>query len=1082
MGNMDLNKRGIVGKIETIEKSDKYYEIKYGTGEQARLYILNSHVFRFYMSPTGIFLDYPVPMEPTDTAKINVKSVEEYDKKYHLDSIIDDNESSFVIRTNKIAIIFDKIHATMKVHDERTNKYVMHESQPLSYVDNKAKQTLHQNEHEYFFGGGMQNGRFSHKGEVIKIVNTNNWVDGGVSSPCPFYWSTHGYGVLRNTWQPGIYDFGSESTHFITTIHKGSDFDAFYFINSQPRDILKDYYELTGNPTFMPEYAFYQAHLNTFNRDYWVEVDADTFLAILFEDGKYYKKFQPDQIHGKPNPILESLNGEKDNYQFSARAMVDRYQLHDMPIGWFIPNDGYGSGYGQTDSLAGDIENLKKFAEYAREHGVHVALWTESNLEPKDPEHPIKGDRDLHKEVSKAGVVALKCDVAWIGNGYSFAMSAVEHAAEIFEKATKRHRKMIIMVDGWAGTQRHSGIWTGDQSGGEWEYIRFHIPTYIGSGLSGIPIIGSDMDGIYKGGVKNINVRDFQWKAFTPLQLNMDGWGWKQKTPFSFDNEATAINRAYLKLKSMLMPYNYTIGHEATEDLPMIRAMFLEFAHEKLSYSIHSQYQFMWGPNILVAPVYNEESHKGEFVRHGIYLPDPNQIWIDLFTGKKYQGGKTLNYMKCPLWKIPVFVRDGSIIPMTNANNHPGEIKRDNRIFNIYANKHSSFKVFEDDGESAAHLHGHFAETEINVIGPDTNHPGSLHINIEKTKGSYERMVKERTTLLRIMASKPPSSQVKVAVNGVPLQLSEVKTLDDFDDHVNVYFFNDKYVINPYLEEFGHEKLNQKFLMIKIEKLDVTESHIQIKVGDFINKSEILHGESNFKESLQVPSEFAVKDEDVLPTSISPSWKAVDDAAYYEIERDGDLFTNIIGTKFVFGYLKYDSTHAFRIRSVNRHGHSSWSDYIYTTTKGDPYRDTVEGVKVSCNLPSQPGQEVENLTDDDSSSMWHTNWDNAGQAKPEKGIYIELSFDLGAVYAIKKVEYVPREDAGNGTFLQVKYTTSTDGAIWKEMSKDMIFPHDANSKEIVLNGSSFRYMRLIVNKSVGNFGSGMHFRFYKDMS
>ena len=71
---------------------------------------------------------------------------------------------------------------------------------------------------------------------------------------------------------------------------------------------------------------------------------------------------------------------------------------------------------------------------------------------------------------------------------------------------------MIVSLDGWAGTQRHAGIWTGDQTGGQWEYIRFHIPTYIGTSLSGQPNVGSDMDGIlWKN--KEINIRDFQWKT-----------------------------------------------------------------------------------------------------------------------------------------------------------------------------------------------------------------------------------------------------------------------------------------------------------------------------------------------------------------------------------------------------------------------------------------------------------------------------------------------------------------------------------------------------------------------------------------
>ncbi len=76
-------------------------------------------------------------------------------------------------------------------------------------------------------------------------------------------------------------------------------------------------------------------------------------------------------------------------------------------------------------------------------------------------------------------------------------------------------RPFIITLDGWAGTQRYGGVWSGDQTGGEWEYIRFHIPTYIGSGLSGMGNITSDMDGIFGGKNLSVNIRDFQWKTFT---------------------------------------------------------------------------------------------------------------------------------------------------------------------------------------------------------------------------------------------------------------------------------------------------------------------------------------------------------------------------------------------------------------------------------------------------------------------------------------------------------------------------------------------------------------------------------------
>lgn len=1077
MENTDPSKKPKdVGGVISFLKLHDCYELEYATGEAAKLYILNNHVFRFYMSPSRTFLEYPVPINPEDTAKINSKTVADYGSKAFQNSTASFDMSSYVVDTGKVQICFDMKTSKVTIKDKRNNKDVLIESEPLSYNDNKSTQTLLQREDEYFFGGGMQNGRFTHKSKVINIVNSNIWVDGGVTSPCPFYWSTYGYGVLRNTWQPGIYDFGSKSPEYVKTIHKEEDFDVFYFINSQPEDLLRDYYELTGQPIFMPEYAFYEAHLNAFNRDYWVKVAPNTTNAILFEDGYYYKCYQPKEI-GDREGVLESLNGENNNYQFSARAMVDRYKMHDMPLGWFVPNDGYGSGYGQTDSLLGDIENLKQFAEYARMQGVEVALWTESNLHPADPEHPKKGERDLGKEVGMAGVVALKCDVAWVGSGYSFGLNAVEDATKIFINSTKKKsRPMIIMVDGWAGTQRYSGIWSGDQKGGEWEYIRFHIPTYIGSGLSGLPVIGSDMDGIYTGGNREVNIRDYQWKAFTPLQLNMDGWGNKPKTPFTYDEIARDINRAYLKLKSSLMPYNYTIGHDSIDGLPMIRAMFLEFPSEPSAFTIDSQYQYMWGPYILVAPIYNEEKVGTNSVRDLIYLPDKNQIWIDFFTGRKYFGGKILNNILCPLWKIPVFIKSGAILPMVNSNNNPNEIKRDYRIFTLYPDGDSKFEVYEDDGMTSDYLQNHYAKTYVTVIDSKSN---NLYVNIGKTQGSYKGMIKERATLIQIMTTSK-CQQIKVVVNGISIEVPEAKTEKEFDETDSSHFFKDDFVVNPYFKNLDGKELYQKCKLIKIKKIDVTENEIQLKIKDYTNETNIFDY-SAVNEEFEVPS-FTDLSESTA-TTITLYWEPIKDAEFFEIERDGVIFTNLIGNTFTFRDFGFDSKHSFKIRSASTDNQvSKWSDSIEVVTKRDPFINTIKGVKVECNIPCQPNQSVCKLTDGDLSSMWHTNWGDLGRVDPEKNHYLVLTFDLGDVYEINKVEYVPRDDAGNGTFLELQYKLSVDNKKWSEPSNIIFFPQDETVKTIQLNGTKFRYMALKIFNTVGGFGSGRQVLFYKQVT
>ncbi|MFS8083065.1 MAG: TIM-barrel domain-containing protein, partial [Ginsengibacter sp.] len=472
------------------------------------------NIFRAFEDTSGGILRKPEANPPADILVENPrKSVGQL--------TINDDANKVRIATAKISIEIDKNTSLFKVVNLATKKIVLETLQPVEFGKGKVSMVLKENPQEYFYGGGVQNGRFSHRGNSINIVNENSWTDGGVASPNPFYWSTNGYGMMWYTFKPGKYDFGEKKNGEVILTHNTDYLDVFFMVNDGAVSLLNDFYQLTGNPVLLPKFAFYEGHLNAYNRDYWKE---DT-SGILFEDGKRYKESQKNN-----GGIKESLNGEKNNYQFSARAVIDRYQKHDMPFGWILPNDGYGAGYGQTSTLDSNIENLKSFGDYARKHGVQIGLWTQSDLHPKAGISALL-QRDIVKEVRDAGVRVLKTDVAWVGEGYSFGLNGVADVAHILPYYGNDARPFFITVDGWAGTQRYSTVWSGDQTGGNWEYIRFHIPTFIGAGLSGMSNITSDMDGIFGGENPIINAREFEWKTFTPMQLNMDGWGANPKYP-----------------------------------------------------------------------------------------------------------------------------------------------------------------------------------------------------------------------------------------------------------------------------------------------------------------------------------------------------------------------------------------------------------------------------------------------------------------------------------------------------------------------------------------------------------------------
>lgn len=1002
------------------------------------------NIFRLFKDTTGNPLRNPVASPP---AQILVDEPRKSAGTVRLDT---SNSSEIVITTERLEVKIARRTGMMRVKDLQRGKEVLEEVAPAMVEASRVQLTLANHSDEYFYGGGVQNGRFSHRGKTIAIENTNNWVDGGVASPTPYYWSTRGYAVMFHTFKPGKYDFGQTNSQQTILTHADSYLDVFFMVSEKPTELLADFYQLTGNPVLLPKFAFYQGHLNAYNRDYWKE-DPKGNIPIK---GKMYKESQKDN-----GGIKESLNGEKGNYPFSARAAVDRYVDNDMPLGWFLPNDGYGAGYGQTGSVDGNIENLRQFGEYAKSKGVEVGLWTQSDLHPKEGIEPLL-QRDIVKEVRDAGVRVLKTDVAWVGAGYSFGLNGVADVAKIMPQYGDNARPFIISLDGWAGTQRYAGIWTGDQTGGEWEYIRFHIPTFIGSGLSGQPNITSDVDGIFGGKHKEVNIREFQWKTFTPMQLNMDGWGSSPKYPDAFDEEATRLNRSYLKLKSRLMPYAYTTAQEAVSGRPMIRPMFMEEASD-FTYGTATRYQFMYGDAFLVAPIYDEAPKDAtqERRRHGIYLPQGR--WVDYFSGDVYEGGRIINSFSAPLWKLPVFVKADAIIPVTHNNNSPAYIRPDYRAYEIYAAEGTKITEYDDDGRTQAYLQGKSTTTAVSTQVKK----GTLTIALAPTQGNFSGFQPEKETELTVYTTQQPK-KVIARMGGEKVTLKAATSWADYVRSTNVYYYQARPQITSVVT-LGEKtatgaadsvKYRQPQLSIKLAKTDVAKNATSIEVRGFAYApaSPLLRS----KGKLTAPqTSFAQR----TAHSLTLAWESVSQADFYEIEYNGMLYSTIRENELRFDDLKPEQSYLFKVRAVNADGYSPWAD-LSGTTLADPLEHAVKGATAVTSCSNQGGHEVSALLDRDEKSMWHTQWGTSA-------LPFTLTVDLKGINQLERLTYLPREDAGNGTLLEGTYALSNDRTHW---TSETPFRWERSGKEktIELNGQRARYIRFSVSQAVGNFGSG----------
>ena len=1122
----------------------------------AKITFLEKNIFRYNVDPSGAFSKYAAARSTDHVARIP-QYPDDHEAYERPDATVESTDTDFVISSGATKIRFNKATALMSV--EYSGRVVMREQDGLT-INNTTVQSLAKSEHEQFFGGGTQNGRFIHTGKSINIVNENKWENSNVSSPNPFYYTTEGYGVLRNTFMQGNYDFGSVTEDVVRTVHNESEFDAYYFLSDGSdgaevvQDILQAYFKVTGNPVLLPEYGFYEGHLNCYNRDSWDTSSAEGGKLWTWKGATASTETSGEGIltmkeYGMgPSYRLsdglktESLNGELPTEhidlfpkvtaprEYSAQAVIDGYVDNDMPIGYFVPNDGYGCGYGQNGyrktggvnadgsssaervaAIDANVENLKRFTEYAQSKGLETGLWTQSTLKtdsnPATEWHLI---RDFEKEVRTGGITTLKTDVAWVGPGYSFGLNGVKFAYDIVT-TIKNYRPNIISLDGWAGSQRFTGIWSGDQYGGNWEYIRFHIPTYIGQSLAGNPNVGSDMDGIF-GGEQVIATRDTQWKAFTPQMLNMDGWGSFPKTPHSFGDPYTGISRMYLKLKARLMPYIYTTAASAAnintgngdEGLPMVRAMLLEYPQDSQAYNIKTtQYQYMLGGNMLIAPVYTETAQKdktGNDIRNGIYLPDSGEVWIDYFTGEQYRGGQVLNGFDTPIWKLPVFVKNGSILPMYEENNNPSEIDRTKRFVEFWPAGTTSYTVFEDDGKYVENKitedaeYGKIAEISYGehvstTYESEVKGDGSVVLTANAAEGDYPDYDSNKETTFIVNVSQAPAS-VEAKNGDTVLTKKEVTSKADFEaqtpgENEFLYFYDETPVIETYAPDseplvaaqVEGVKVAPK-LYVKFAETDSAQNAQVLTLTGFENNGNLPADEKS--DSLTVPGNVTISEESKTPTSITLTWDEVAGADSYEVMADELIYSVGTDTSFVHDDLEYNSTHTYKVRARNAEGYSEWSEVLTETSLEDPWRN-VPTMTISFDGGEQHGA-LRNATDHDFSSMFHSTSDRVvAEAMP-------VIIDLGNGYKLDKFEYYPRTNRGNGTVNRMDVYTSLDGRHWKQQQKgsEVRWTYDSSIevtddvKTVDLNGEGARYVKLVATESVGGFFSANELVVYKE--
>ncbi|MHB1455834.1 MAG: glycoside hydrolase family 31 protein [Armatimonadota bacterium] len=469
-----------------------------------------------------------------------------------------------------------------------------------------------------------------------------------------------------------------------------------------------------------------------------------------------------------PRYVLGSWFGSRTGYNADEwKIITRRFREEQIPMDVMVLDscswtDVVWSGYDWDHEQMPDPPG---FFKWMNENGVHVTLNehyapitkdSDKNFETIRNEMGLPADtKEINHDLSNkkyAGLFAnlllkpaLDMGMAfWWQDGCSpvtmenldpmMWTREVEYNAA--EKITGK-RSYVFCRLGTTGSHRSGSFFSGDLVP-EWKALEMLVPFNVRAAnmLVAYPtnltnaVFGVNID-------PELYVRWTQFGAFSPILWVHGIWG--LRLPWEYGEPGMGVCADFIRLRERLIPYTYTYSRIANETgVSLVRGMYIDYPNQEQSYA-YSDKQYMYGRDMLIAPI--TESANGKAALKDIYLPEGDN-WYDYFTGEIYTGGQVVNY-ECPLDRMPMFVRAGSIIPMAPQMNYAGEKPLDPLTLDVYAgDRAASFKLFEDDGESLDYRQGKFAWTNIEFAPKGS--AGTYELKIDPAVGKFKGQLKNR--------------------------------------------------------------------------------------------------------------------------------------------------------------------------------------------------------------------------------------------------------------------------------------------------------------------------------------------------
>jgi len=646
-------------------------------------------------------------------------------------------------------------------------------------------------EDEALFGlGSHEEGYGNLRGKSRQLYQQN------MKAVIPYFVSTRGYGVLLDCCSLMTFHDDAQGSFWWADVVDELD---FYVIAGDNFDAVTcGYHHLTGSVPLPPKWAF--GYVQSKER----YVNAAEMLEVVREYRRRRIPLDAIVLDWKSWPnggawgqkSLDSLRFP-DPEQFADE--LHALGVHWMASIWPIMTGGCAD---QRELLAEDLmlgnqSTYNAFSPQARrvywqqaETGLFrkgVDAWWCDCTEPFEADWAgaVKPDPDVRLAIN-TGESKLYIDPADI-NAYSLL-----HSQGIYEgqrSVTQDRRVLNLTRSSYAGQHRYGTVtWNGDICA-TWDVLRRSIPEGVNFCAAGEPYWTLDIGGFfidskpdlwfwrgdYSDGCRGLTAMDatepdpadtgcrdlgywelytrwLQYAVFLPM-FRSHGTDAPREI-WRFGDEGIPFYDAiarFIRLRYQLMPYIYSLAAEITfHSGSMVRAVALEFPHDRETFDLVDQYLF--GPALLVCPVtqpmyYDKQSQPIFNAEKSceVYLP-AGADWFDFWTAEVHSGGQTI-IANAPLDIMPIFVRAGSIVPMTEVMQHVNELPNAAYELRVYTGCDAAFTLYEDAGDGYAYERGEFARIRIEW----TEDMGELILHARE--GEFPAMTRERDFLVALFSS-----------------------------------------------------------------------------------------------------------------------------------------------------------------------------------------------------------------------------------------------------------------------------------------------------------------------------------------